>query len=256
MKISILTVLFVMVILLFTFKSAGLPILLVLTIQGSIWINFTVPVLTHTNLYFLSYLVVSSIQMGANIDYAIVISNRYMELKKQMPPHKAIILALNQAFPTIITSGSMLAAAGLLIGFMSSDPTVASIGICLGRGTILSIFLVMFVLPEILLLGDKVIERTMFAIKPPELSQELEGSVRVNGHIRGYVSGTIDAKVQGVIHGEVHAIVDTEGKKEKPEEKPDKEDEAPTGRQKRNFMAWLKSFFDHAPHKDGAALNW
>jgi len=50
--------------------------------------------------------------------------------------------------------------------------------------------------------------------------------------------------------------VPPEGKKEKPEEKPDKEDEAPTGRQKRNFMAWLKSFFDHAPHKDGAALNW
>ena len=75
MKISILTVLFVMVILLFTFKSAGLPILLVLTIQGSIWINFTVPVLTHTNLYFLSYLVVSSIQMGATIDYAIVMTS-------------------------------------------------------------------------------------------------------------------------------------------------------------------------------------
>lgn len=169
--------------------------------------------------------------MGANIDYAIVISNRYMELKKQMPPHKAIILALNQAFPTIITSGSMLAAAGLLIGFMSSDPTVASIGICLGRGTILSIFLVMFVLPEILLLGDKVIERTMFAIKPPELSQELEGSVRVNGHIRGYVSGTIDAKVQGVIHGEVHAIVDTEGKKEKPKEEPTEEQTEETERE-------------------------
>ena len=80
MKISILTALFVMVILLFTFKSAGLPILLVLTIQGSIWINFSVPVLTGTNLFFLSYLVVSSIQMGATIDYAIVITNRYMEL--------------------------------------------------------------------------------------------------------------------------------------------------------------------------------
>lgn len=216
--ISVLSIVFVILVLLFTFQSVGLPILLILVIQGSVWINFSFPYLMHSNLFFLSYLVVSSIQMGANIDYAIVISSRYMDLKKKMPPHKAIIMALNQAFPTIITSGSMLASAGLLIGFMSSDPTVASIGICLGRGTILSIFLVMFVLPEILLLGDKVIERTMFAIKPPELSHEVEGSVRVNGHIRGYVSGTIDAKVQGVIHGEVHAIVDTEGKKEKPKE--------------------------------------
>ena len=229
--ISVLSIVFVILVLLFTFQSVGLPILLILVIQGSVWINFSFPYLMHSNLFFLSYLVVSSIQMGANIDYAIVISNRYMELKKQMPPHKAIILALNQAFPTIITSGSMLAAAGLLIGFMSSDPTVASIGICLGRGTILSIFLVMFVLPEILLLGDKVIERTMFAIKPPELSQELEGSVRVNGHIRGYVSGTIDAKVQGVIHGEVHAIVDTEGKKEKPKEEPTEEQTEETERE-------------------------
>ena len=81
LKISVLTALFVMVILLFTFKSAGLPVLLVLTIQGSIWINFSVPVLTDTNLFFLSYLVVSSIQMGATIDYAIVITNRYLELK-------------------------------------------------------------------------------------------------------------------------------------------------------------------------------
>ena len=229
--ISVLSIVFVILVLLFTFQSVGLPILLILVIQGSVWINFSFPYLMHSNLFFLSYLVVSSIQMGANIDYAIVISNRYMELKKQMPPQKAIILALNQSFPTIITSGSMLAAAGLLIGFMSSDPTVASIGICLGRGTILSIFLVMFVLPEILLLGDKVIERTMFAIKPPELSHEMEGSVRVNGHIRGYVSGTIDAKVQGVIHGEVHAIVDTEGKKEKPKEELPEEQTEETERE-------------------------
>ena len=134
-----------------------------------------------------------------------------------MPPQKAIILALNQAFPTIITSGSMLASAGILIGLMSSDPTVASIGVCLGRGTILSIFLVMFVLPEILLLGDKVIEKTMFEIKPPEITRDLEGMVRVDGRIRGQVQGTIDAEVHGVIHGEVHAVVETKGKLQLPE---------------------------------------
>ena len=154
--------------------------------------------------------------MGANIDYAIVISNRYMDLKKQMSPKEAIVKALNQAFPTIITSGSMLAAAGLLIGCLSSDPTVASIGICLGRGTILSIFLVMCVLPEILVLGDVVIERTKFVMKKPELNQETKGEVRVNGRIKGYVSGNIDAKIQGVIQGEVHAMVDTRKGEEEP----------------------------------------
>ncbi len=218
--ISVLSIVFVILVLLFTFQSVGLPILLILVIQGSVWINFSFPYLMQSNLFFLSYLVVSSIQMGANIDYAIVISSRYMDLKKQMPPSQAIVQALNQAFPTIITSGSMLASAGLLIGFLSSDPTVASIGICLGRGTLISIFLVMMVLPEILLIGDNVIARTMFAIKPPEWNKEMEGAVRVNGHIHGYVSGTIDAKVDGVIHGEVRAMVRTEGKEATGKEEP------------------------------------
>lgn len=214
--ISILSIVFVILVLLFTFQSVGLPILLILVIQGSVWINFSFPYLMKSPLFFLSYLVVSSIQMGANIDYAIVISNRYMDLKKQMSPKEAIIKALNQAFPTIVTSGSMLAAAGLLIGCLSSDPTVASIGICLGRGTILSIFLVMCVLPEILVLGDVVIERTKFVMKKPELNQETKGEVRVNGRIKGYVSGNIDAKIQGVIQGEVHAMVDTRKGEEEP----------------------------------------
>ena len=145
MKISVLTALFVMVILLFTFKSAGLPVLLVLTIQGSIWINFSVPVLTGTNLFFLSYLVVSSIQMGATIDYAIVITNRYLELKGVMDRKDAIVAALSQSFPTVLTSGTIMSVAGFLIGGISTDATIGSVGLTLGRGTVTSIFLVMSV---------------------------------------------------------------------------------------------------------------
>lgn len=83
--ISVLSVAFVILILLFTFQSVGLPILLILVIQGSIWINFSFPTLTNTNIYFMSYLVVTAIQMGANIDYAIVISTRYTEMEGQLP---------------------------------------------------------------------------------------------------------------------------------------------------------------------------
>lgn len=141
--ISILSVVFVIIVLLFTFKSVGLPLLLIVVIQGSIWMNFSFPYLTQTNLFFISYLVVSAIQMGANIDYAIVITNRYTVLKREMPIKEAMMLALNQAFPTIVTSGTMLASAGVLIGRLSSDPTISSIGTCLGRGTLISILLVM-----------------------------------------------------------------------------------------------------------------
>ena len=84
MLISVLSALFVVIILLFTFKSAGLPVLLIVVIQGSIWINFSVPTIQHESLYFLGYLIVNSIQMGANIDYAIVISSHYSDLKKDV----------------------------------------------------------------------------------------------------------------------------------------------------------------------------
>ena len=89
-----------------------LPLLLILVIQGSVWINFSFPALLHNNLYFLAYLIVSAIMMGANIDYAIVISSRYLRLKEEMPYKEAMIEALNQAFPTVVTSGTILAAAG------------------------------------------------------------------------------------------------------------------------------------------------
>lgn len=163
-KISMLTILFVFMILLFTFKSFGIPLLLVFTIQGSIWINFSFPVIANDKMYFLSYLVVSSIQMGATIDYAIVMTNRYEALKQSMDHKKAVVSAINESFPTILTSGSILMMAGMLIGYISTDAIISSLGICLGRGTLISIILVMLVLPQILLLCDKFIDKTYFEI--------------------------------------------------------------------------------------------
>ena len=208
-KISILTALFVMVILLFTFKSAGLPLLLVLTIQGSIWINFSFPVLQGTNLFFLSYLVVSSIQMGATIDYAIVITNRYLELKTVMDRKQAVIEALDQSFPTILTSGSIMAVAGFLIGGISTDATIGSVGLTLGRGTVTSILLVMTVLPQLLLLGDSLIERTAITLNRDRKQRFNRGTMRLDGHIRGHVAGFIDGEFKGVVHGSIDALVES-----------------------------------------------
>ena len=209
MKISILTALFVMVILLFTFKSAGLPILLVLTIQGSIWINFSVPVLTGTNLFFLSYLVVSSIQMGATIDYAIVITNRYLELKLEMERKQAAVEALSQSFPTILTSGTIMAVAGFLIGGISTDATIGSVGQTLGRGTVTSIILVMTVLPQLLMLGDALIERTAITLNRDRKQRFNQGTMRLDGHVRGHVAGFVDGEFKGVIHGSVDALIES-----------------------------------------------
>ena len=209
LKISVLTALFVMVILLFTFKSAGLPVLLVLTIQGSIWINFSVPVLTDTNLFFLSYLVVSSIQMGATIDYAIVITNRYLELKASMGHREAAVASLSQSFPTVLTSGTIMAVAGFLIGGISTDATIGSVGQALGRGTVTSIFLVMTVLPQMLVLGDLLIERTAITLNRDRKQRFNQGTMRLDGHVRGHVAGFVDGEFKGVIHGSVDALIES-----------------------------------------------
>lgn len=211
MLISVLSALFVVIILLFTFKSAGLPVLLIVVIQGSIWINFSVPTIQHESLYFLGYLIVNSIQMGANIDYAIVISSHYSDLKKEMRPKEAMIAALNEAFPTIFTSGTILAVAGALIGVMTTNPVIAAIGTCLGRGTVISIVLVMAVLPQILLIGDTIVERTSFDVKVPvdlsRVNRTASGNMRVSGRVRGYVNGVIDAEIKGTLNGTLKASV-------------------------------------------------
>lgn len=202
MVVSVVSILIVLIVLLFTFKSAGMPVLLILVIQGSIWINFSMPYLLNQPLFFMSYLVVSSIQMGANIDYAIVVANRYQELKGQMPHRDAIIETMNFAFPTIITSGTILAVAGTLIGLMTSTASITGIGQNLGRGTILSILLVMFVLPQFLLIGGKVVDMTAFSMPNVTKKHSGRGRVRVDGLVRG--------EVHGVVSGVMHAIVDGE----------------------------------------------
>ena len=203
--VSIVSVLIVLVVLLFTFNSAGMPLLLILVIQGSIWINFSFPTITGKYLFFLGYLVVSSIQMGANIDYAIVIGSRYQELKARMTRKEAIIDTLNFAFPTIITSGSILAISGFLIGNLTSEPVIAGIGESLGRGTVISIFLVMLVLPQILLTGTAFIDKTSFSMPGVSVGEHraLTGKVFVNGMVRGHISGNVRGQICAMVDGDV-----------------------------------------------------
>ena len=210
--ISVLSCFFVILVLLFTFQSAGLPVLLIIVIQGSIWINFSFPTITGTPLYFLGYLIVQAIQMGANIDYAIVISSHYQEEKQKMPHKQAIVHALNAAFPTVFTSGTIMASAGFLIGNLTAQPVVCTMGNCIGRGTVISMLLVLFVLPSILVLGDSIINRTSFKLKVPEpVVHKVTGDLRVRGRVRGYVCGTVDANIDGVIHGKAEVSVSVGG---------------------------------------------
>lgn len=158
--VSAMSILMVMLVLLFAFRSLGMPILLTLVIQGSIWINFGITVLTGEYVLFMVYLVASAIQMGCNVDYAIVVASHYTEARADQGPREAMITALNLAFPTIITSGTMLISAGLLIGARVSSGAVAGMGRFVGVGSLITVFLVLFVLPQLLLLGDAFVRRT------------------------------------------------------------------------------------------------
>ena len=222
--VSIVSILIVLVVLLFTFQSAGMPILLILVIQGAIWINFTYPTLTNSPLFFLSYLVVSSIQMGANIDYAIVISSRYQELKTKMPHKEAIIETMNIAFPTILTSGSILASSGFLIGMMTSHAAIVGIGQSLGRGTIISMALVMFVLPQILLIGSGIVDKTSFSMPKTSLTRlSSTGHVRVDGMVRGEIHGYVNGVIRADINGDVDLSLIGAKSSQEPQELPESE---------------------------------
>ena len=222
--VSVVSILIVLVVLLFTFNSAGMPVLLILVIQGAVWMNFSYPTLAHRDVFFLTQLVVSSIQMGANIDYAIVIASRYTANTRTMNPKDAIIEAMNFAFPTILTSGTILAVSGILISFLTTECTINGIGEALGRGTIISILLVMFVLPQILVLGGKILEKTSFSM--PNVSREMRGSgvVAVDGLISGEVHGTVNGFFRGTIDGDVSVrLLSGRGEKQGAEAPPAQE---------------------------------
>ena len=208
--ITVLEIAFVTLILIFTFHSVGLPLLLIVVIQGSILANFSSPYLLHKPLFFLTYLIISAIQMGANIDYAIVISDRYLEARRTLKPREAITEAINRAFPTVVTSGTMMASAGLVIAVAASNETISAIGVYLCKGTLISMLLVTCVLPQILLLGDRFIDRTSFTAHRGTLLTH-NGAISLNGRVKGYVNGYIDATVQGRFSGELNAHMDLGG---------------------------------------------
>lgn len=130
-----------------------------------------------------------------------------MELKNKMSKKDAIIETMNFAFPTIVTSGSMMVLAGILIGQMSSDGAICGIGQCLGRGTIISILVVMFCLPQILLLGEKIIDRTSFKVSVPIKLERTAGLVRLDGFVQGQINGAFVGEIHGMVRGDVAAMV-------------------------------------------------
>ena len=161
-RVNIFSILAVMVILLFTFKSLILPILLTLVIESGIFINMAIPYYTGKEMMFLGYLIVSTIELGATIDYAILMTNNYLNARKENDKKTASRIAVNKSIPSILTSGGILVCAAFLLKWCSSIKAVSEMGGLIGRGALISMFLVIFFLPHVLSLFDKAIEETKF----------------------------------------------------------------------------------------------
>lgn len=160
--VNLLSIGMVMFILLFTFRSFALPIILIIVIEGGIFINMAIPYYTGKSMMFLGYLIVSSIQLGATIDYAILMTNNYLEAREVEDKKSASKIAVSKSLPSIITSGGILVCAAYLIKFGSTMNAVSEIGELIGRGALISMFLVTFFLPHILVLFDGLIQKTNF----------------------------------------------------------------------------------------------
>lgn len=145
----------VFMILLLTLKSLTIPLILVISIETAIWLNLSVPYFSDSPIYYLAYLIISSVQLGATVDYAILMTDRYKENRQTLPKKEAVIQTVSNVFVSIMTSGSALTVVGFLLGIMSSNQLLAQLGIFIGRGALLSLAIVLFVLPGLLYLLDR-----------------------------------------------------------------------------------------------------
>ncbi|MCL1855901.1 MAG: MMPL family transporter, partial [Clostridia bacterium] len=136
--VNLIAIIAIFFVLLITFRSAVLPFILVLTIEVAIWVNLSIPYFTGTQINFVGYLVLSTVQLGATVDYAILLTTKYMKFRKLLPQKEAMGKALGTAFRSIMVSAATLSTSGFILYTTSINPVVADIGLLLCRGALLS----------------------------------------------------------------------------------------------------------------------
>lgn len=158
-KVNLMAISAVFIVLLLSLRSISLPIVLVLSIETAIWINLSIPYFMDTTIFYIAYLIISSIQLGATVDYAILMTDQYKENREMMNKKAAVIQIISDVTVSILTSGSVLTVVGLLLGYITTNQLLGQLGIFIGRGAILSLIIVLFVLPGLLYLFDPLIIR-------------------------------------------------------------------------------------------------
>lgn len=158
--VTLIAVAGIFLVLLIAFKSLSIPLILVLTIESAIWINLAVTYFQDQPLNFIGFLIINTVQLGATVDYAILITDRYMHNRKKLTTKEAMSKSIANNIAAVMTSAVILAVAGLALYLTSGTPIVSELGVLLGRGTLLSFAMVSTVLPALLMLLDFVIRKT------------------------------------------------------------------------------------------------
>ena len=150
---------FIFLTLLLSFKSLTLPLILIFVIESAIWINLSTPYFTGLPLVYMGYLVINTVQLGATIDYAILITDGYVDNRSRCGSIRAVTDSLNENIISLVTSGLTLSLAGMCLQFASSMEIVKELGLLLCRGTLLSMAMVLIALPALLILFDPLTAR-------------------------------------------------------------------------------------------------
>lgn len=156
--ISLIAILLVGAVLLITYRNPLLPLLLLAVIEGSIWINMAFPYFLGQEMVFLGYMIICNILLGSTIDYAILMTSNYIEARKNSDRQESMSHAIGQSLRALLTSAGIFTFGGAAIGLFMSMPTVNSLGYAIMRGGISAFMLVIFVLPPLLVVCDKLIK--------------------------------------------------------------------------------------------------
>ncbi|MGF3142601.1 efflux RND transporter permease subunit [Facklamia sp. P13064] len=165
LSVNLISTAAVFIVLAISFKSIIIPFILVLSIETAVWINLATPYFTDQVLFYFSYLLVGAIQLGATVDYAILLARRYLENRERLERKAAIIETISNVTVSIMTSGSAIVLVGSLLGYITTHGILMQLGRLLARGSVFSILIVLFVLPGLLYLFDKPIEKLTYGLK-------------------------------------------------------------------------------------------
>ena len=160
LRIFIASVVAIGLVLLLMFRSLSIPLMLLLTIEISIWINLAIPYFTGESIQYIGYLIISAIMLGATVDYTIILLRAYLDRRVEMEKRPAMLSAISYSAITILTSATILTVCGAFIGIISSNGVIAGLGTLIGRGAFIAALNTFLLLPILFMVLDKVVEKT------------------------------------------------------------------------------------------------